>query len=87
MHWQDSMADSVTTISETKNINPMIDAYLIPFLIATCMFAPSSWFFYISALFFVPQIIHNIRRGGKYKFDSSYVFLLGAARMIIPVNF
>jgi len=65
----------------------MIDAYLIPFTICACVYAPSAWFFYFAALFLVPQIIHNIKRGGKYRFDSSYVILLGAARMIIPVIF
>jgi len=87
--WKSNYYNNYQNMDEVRNalarFYGRFYSYLIPFLIATCIFAPSSWFFYISALFFVPQIIHNIKRGGKYRFDSSYVFLLGAARMAIPL--
>jgi len=48
-------------------------------------FLPYSWFMSLTSAFFLPQIIHNALRGQRYKFDSAYIFLLGAIRVIIPL--
>jgi len=47
-------------------------------------FLPSVWFLSLTSAFFIPQIVHNALRGQRYKFDSTYIFLLGAVRVIIP---
>jgi len=59
--------------------------FLAIILLLAYTFLPDAWFFYATSLFFIPQIIHNAMRGQRYKFDTSYVLLLGALRMLIPM--
>jgi len=63
-----------------------LDGAMLVLLYLGYTFLPSVWFMSLTAAFFIPQIIHNAIRGQKYRFDSTYVFLLGAMRVIIPVN-
>jgi len=53
---------------------------LFIFLCAFCL--PMNWFFYSTALFFIPQIVHNALRSQRYKFDFVYIFFLGISRIL-----
>lgn len=38
------------------------------------------------SLYLCPQIIHNVLRGGRIRFNESYMFLAIGIRGILPVS-
>ena len=64
----------------------LLDGGMITLLYLGYVFLPSVWFLSLTGGFFLPQIVHNVIRGQRYKFDSVYIFLLRALRIAIPVS-
>lgn len=59
--------------------------FLSLFLLICYFVIPATWFFYLTGFFFVPQIVHNAMRGQRYRFNATYAFFLGLARIALPL--
>jgi len=46
----------------------------------------SNWFLIWISFFMVPQIVHNILRGNRFKFDKNLIFGIYLSKIILPVN-
>lgn len=56
----------------------------ILFILQVCfVFTFKLWILHISALFFVPQIIHNVIRGRKYSFNPYHIIVMGMPRLLL----
>lgn len=59
--------------------------FLSLFLLVCYFVIPATWFFYITGLFFIPQIVHSALRGQRCKFNATYAICLGFFRIAVPL--
>lgn len=60
---------------------------MFSYLIVMYFFTYDIWPLYLQALVFLPQIVHNVRKGNNPKFYYAYVLGLLGMRLILPVYY
>jgi len=63
----------------------IIDIIIFAVLIFFYKFMRYNAFIIGMSLYLVPQIIHNVIRGGRIRFDENYMFLAIGIRGVLPV--
>jgi len=63
----------------------MIDLGMIVFLTFFVLFISNNFFLFLMNLYLVPQIVHNVMRGGRVDFDLNYMLVIGL-RAFLPVK-
>lgn len=57
------------------------------YLILMYFFTYDIWPLYLQAFLFLPQIVHNVRKGNNPQFYSAYVLGLLGMRLVLPLYY